>query len=519
MKTSRLSRTGRFLLVLHTATQVGASHVAFRHVGDVWHSAGDVHVAFRFSLAGPRNECYRFGEAFQQLKNVTAGPHLEEERMWTEALERSVQLACKRLNALPELHTGSGAARYPEDRRRPVGRRSQVVQIEIPSFHVRRKRFIATLATAVFSGISSFIGGIMYSHSAVSNRIAAIASDLRATRRSFQKTVNLIQKRQHMNTYLGLLTTEITAFNAHAATLVDSYNTLAFQYRLDNHLLPLADARRLLSDLTGSITTFHFPFPPQALYELPASFIVHRNAIEAVLKIPLIQFRLDLFEYHPFPLRAISHPVMLIPRDSSSLIAVNTQQSQFYRPTQFELDGCLHLGQGHVCGFPYLNQNLDGTCLSALFTGHWPAAERLCSTVLCERPWVLTPAGGDRWLLFTNTSLAFKAQCANGTRTVGTWKPGFQNFQVSRECELTATVFHIPVKPELSVSVTVITREFPTEKVPNWTDEDPLLKLSPLHPVKEHAIPIGIGSGVFLFAVCALVLCCYLYKVAQRAPA
>ena len=296
-----------------------------------------------------------------------------------------------------------------------------------------------------------------------------------------------------------------------------AYVHLATAYRLSPPLLHTRDTEELWKQIQNELDTT-IPYPPEAAFELPASYHFDRGLFHVILHVPLLGTAFHFHRLHAFPLGTSAHPYYLLPSSGTPLLAVDATATSFFEMGLEDLTSCLQLGHMYVCSDRIVQRDFGDSCLAALFAGLDGAAHLHCVRQDLTRPWALGPAkGGSGWYhLYLNQSLPFTVSCHNGSRTTGVWKAGLSTIFASPSCTVACSAFSVHGNVNRSTSVTIV-RDFGYATIgeaseTSWGEDVPR-EVSTLGPgvIHQH-VAMTVLAGLLALAVAiifAILGCVY----------
>ena len=473
--------TAAFLLGVVLGAHFAAPTAIFRRTGHMWATKGVVHVAFPVDLSPLHAAC-------EKLRSINFDGIIQSSTTrWTrlqfrlqEAISFDVDRGCAEIESWPL------ALQRPERSKRQV---------------------LLTLLGSVFGAFA--IEGITdyFTHDAVDKNMQKIHEEINRMAATFENHIKSLQIKQARESWLMQMAHNAHQFVSTVNRIADAFQTLVADYRVHPALLPFSALPNFWADVFSAFKEdFYFPFPAEAVYELPASFTFSSDRIHIVVHIPWPHMHFDLFTLEPFPVVINDTAFTLTPPSGNFLLAADEHHQSFVLPSFAFLSACLRLGHVHLCDVPILRHDADFDCLAAQFIGHWHQALDQCTVTPFTAPWALAHGGGGEHHLFLRQETAFSLRCRNGSVTSGSWPPGHSLMSWEASCSLTSSLFSRSSREERYLDgETVIVRAFPASiNIDAQVEQEREQKALQWH-FEHHWTPTSV-SAISAVGVVALLL-------------
>ena len=173
------------------------------------------------------------------------------------------------------------------------------------------------------------------------------------------------------------------------------------------------------------------------LFQLETSYFYDGQDFHLLLHVPMVprDSLLRLFRLHPFPL-PLTKDHALIPITDHNVLALSSGFKRYSAQlTHNDLLGCHVVNNIYLCErHGVLNENLNNTCLGALYQQDFEAVKKLCHLEIHSAGEMVHQLNGNWFLAYSPLAQTAPINCRNGTSAELYLKPGINKFFVSPGC-------------------------------------------------------------------------------------
>jgi hypothetical protein len=292
----------------------------------------------------------------------------------------------------------------------------------------------------------------------LNEHLAALRQDMKALSLEWGSRIDDLQREQ---VCLGLRA-DLQEADVAIRGFTDALNVLVGQRRVSPDLLPVAS----LVDMWGTVKedirnktngAASFPFPPNAVYETPASFVFDGVNLKAVIHLPLIKDTFTLFKRDNFPVLAVNETATPVyAANAMPFFAVNADNTLHAILDVTDVAACFDISRHKFCDSFVLRRVFSGTCEGALFAGDAAAIVKKCNLMPFLDDWALTRPSSGTYVVFSREDTQAMQVCRNGSRSSKILRQGFMDIVVSRECTLTTPHFVLPEHQQFEYDAGVV---------------------------------------------------------------
>lgn len=380
-----------------------------------------------------------------------------------------------------------------------------------------KRQLLALLGGTVFGALVAPVVEELFHTSAAEEELAEVRRKTEVLTEACNLLMGTMRRDEIRTSHALTLSHQAAAFSSLVGRYTRAYAELVTSYRLSPPILHVTSVEKLWREVEQQFNT-KIQYPPEAAYELPASYHFNRGILHVVLHLPLLGEAFQFHRLHPFPLGTSASPFFLMPPNDASLLAVSMAATSYFEMGLGDLTNCLQLGHVYVCPDRILQHDFGDSCLAALFAGLDGAAHHHCVRQDLTRPWALGPAkGGSGWFhLFLNQSLPFTTSCRNGSRTTGVWNAGTSSIYASPSCTIACSAFSVQGNVNRSATVTVV-RDFGYRTILRANEtfvQDKRMEISEFeHRATHHYLSVTVLAGSLalsvatIFAILGCIFC------------
>jgi len=416
------------------------SKVIFQREAAVYTSAGMMHVAMPLDLSYLHRFCDSAKDQWSRIKQMKKSDFEPEVQDYLLSLYYETRESCVELDGWRVM----GGTRTDE-----------------ASGHGRQKRFItALLAGTVFGAVVEPIVESWFHSDALEQDQMQTRKQVAQLTRKYNDLLSAITLKRREMAAAVTLSHQTATFTSTAGRYTRAFAMLATTYRLSPPLLPMSAVPKIWEQVEKA-TGKKMPYPPEAAYELPASFRLEDGVLHVVLHVPLLDAAFWFYRLHPFPLGPEREPFYLVP-ETEKLLAVNLRGTTYFEMGLADVTDCLKLGHLHVCAVRVVRHDFQDTCLAALYGGHNEAARRRCQQVPVTEAWALgaTAEGSGGYHLWLKEALPYTTTCSNnGSIIPGKFRAGYSTFVASASCTIASRVFSV-LEDANQTTTTAVVRAF-----------------------------------------------------------
>ena len=159
------------------------------------------------------------------------------------------------------------------------------------------------------------------------------------------------------------------------------------------------------------------PTKPSDLFQIDLSYFYNADdkLLNLILHVPMVQHNqlMNIFQFLPMSsLSKIRQNFTMTPSVDKDIIAVG-QNNQFQLKTYADLQKCDKLGTFFLCHNGYSTQNnIERTCLGALFLENWDAANKLCQFKFTSTQEQVVKISAHNWLISSPLNFTTTIKCS-----------------------------------------------------------------------------------------------------------
>ncbi len=176
---------------------------------------------------------------------------------------------------------------------------------------------------------------------------------------------------------------------------------------------------------------------PSDLFQLETSYFYDGKDVHLLLHVPMVprDSLLRLFRLHPFPL-PLTKDHALIPVTDHNVLALSSGFKRYSAQlTHNDLLGCHVINNIYLCErHGVLNENMNNTCLGALYQQDFEAVKSLCQLEIHKAGEMVHQLNGNWFLAYSPTTQTVPITCRNGTSAELYIAPGINKFFLSPGC-------------------------------------------------------------------------------------
>jgi hypothetical protein len=212
------------------------------------------------------------------------------------------------------------------------------------------------------------------------------------------------------------------------------HRRLAIDFLTHQQLLQLYQQLQKQAESNGCILLTH---QHSDLFQLEASYFFDGKDFHMLLHVPMVpkDSLLRLFRLHPFPL-PLTKDHALIPVTDHNVLALSSGFRRYSAQLSHnDLMGCHVVNNIYLCERQgVLNENLNTTCLGALYQQNFEAVKKLCHLEIHKAGEMVHQLTGNWFLSYSPEAQTVPINCRNGTSAELYLAHGINKFFLSPGC-------------------------------------------------------------------------------------